>query len=108
VRYRRRLREAYHSVAIPEAADDVAIDACGYTGEFRRRSNKLTGISETEFFKILGNGQRLPGVIRRIREIDSEKNGFVTATELDDIFKLEFPELDGMDLQPLFRRYASI
>jgi len=30
-------------------------------------------------------------MMRRIKEIDKEHNGYVTSTELDDIIKLSYP-----------------
>lgn len=31
-------------------------------------------------------------MMRRIKEIDKEHNGYVTSTELDDIIKLSYPK----------------
>jgi len=46
--------------------------------------------------------------MRNIKDIDREHNGYVTATELDDIVKLAFPALLNRDLKDIFRPYASI
>ena len=48
-------------------------------------------------------------IMRRIKEIDKERNGYVTSTELDDIIKLSYgSELAGKSLQSIFKPYASI
>ena len=47
--------------------------------------------------------------MRTIKEIDSEHNGFITQTELDDILKMHYPEeLEDKDLMPIIKRFASI
>ena len=47
--------------------------------------------------------------MRRIKEIDKERNGYVTSTELDDIIKLSYGvELQGKSLLSIFKPYASI
>jgi hypothetical protein len=48
-------------------------------------------------------------VIRTIKEIDKQRNGFVTSTELDDILKVFYKEeLKGKDIKPVLKKYASI
>jgi hypothetical protein len=44
-------------------------------------------------------------IMRAIKDIDKERNGYVTSTELDDILK---NELKDKDLMPIFSPYASI
>ena len=42
--------------------------------------------------------------MRCIKDIDKEKNGYVTNQELDDILKMTYPEkLGNKDLKKLFR-----
>lgn len=46
---------------------------------------------------------KLAHVMRSIKQIDQDNNGYVTSTELDDILKLTFvEELKGKNLKPLF------
>jgi Ca2+-binding EF-hand superfamily protein len=48
-------------------------------------------------------------MMRRIKEIDKEHNGYVTSTELDDIIKLSYPQkLKNYNLKQMFKPYASI
>ena len=47
-------------------------------------------------------------VMKRIKEIDREHNGYVTSTELSDIIQISLPLLKTMNLTSLLRPYASI
>ena len=48
-------------------------------------------------------------IVRKIKEIDRQHNGFVTSTELDDILKIIYSEeLKNKDLKPMLKKYASI
>lgn len=48
-------------------------------------------------------------VMRSIKEIDKEHNGYVTSTELDDIIKISYKlQLSDKNLKPLFRPFSSI
>ena len=47
--------------------------------------------------------------MRTINEIDKDHNGYVTATELDDILKLYYPDtLNDRELVPLIKKFSSI
>lgn len=48
------------------------------------------------------------GIWRTMKTIDKDSNGFVTASELEEIFKEWFPlELNGKALVNVFRKYRS-
>ena len=48
-------------------------------------------------------------IMRRIKDIDKEHNGYVTSTELDDIIKLSYKaELGDKNIKKIFGPYASI
>lgn len=48
-------------------------------------------------------------IMRAIKDIDKEHNGYVTSTELDDILKINYKnELTDKNLKEIFRPYASI
>ena len=47
-------------------------------------------------------------VMKRIKEIDREHNGYVTSTELTDIMQISLPLLKAMNVAPVLRPYASI
>lgn len=40
---------------------------------------------------MISKDDRLRDIFLRIREIDKERNGFVTELELDDIIKITYP-----------------
>jgi Ca2+-binding EF-hand superfamily protein len=51
----------------------------------------------------------LAQLMRTIKSIDKDNNGYVTSTELDDILKLTFPEeLERANLKPIFREFESL
>jgi hypothetical protein len=53
--------------------------------------------------------KKLAQVMKCIKEIDKDNNGYVTSQELDDIFKLIYPEEFGdKDLKRVFRGFSSI
>lgn len=47
-------------------------------------------------------------IMRSIKEIDKEHNGYVTSTELDDIVKIYYKELENKNLKQIFRPFSSI
>ena len=46
--------------------------------------------------------------MRFIKYIDKDNNGYVTITELDDIFKIHYPEFKSCDLHAFLKKYRSI
>ena len=66
-------------------------------------------ITEQELVQIFSRNNKLVEVIRTIKEIDKQHNGFVTTTELDDILKIQYKEeLGDRDLTKIMKKYASI
>lgn len=48
-------------------------------------------------------------IMRRIKDIDKEHNGYVTVTELDDILKICYKkELADKNLKTIYAPFASI
>lgn len=43
-----------------------------------------------------------------IKEIDKDHNGYVTRTELDDILKINVPDLNDKVLTPIINQWCSI
>jgi hypothetical protein len=71
----------------------VAIDACGYTGNFHRQKideKILKPIKIDELIHMIHKDNQLLDIMRRIKDIDKEHNGYVTSTELDDIIRLSY------------------
>ena len=62
-----------------------------------------------DFVKVILDSKKFYNVMRCIKEIDKEHNGYVTTTELDDIFKLIYPNQFGdKDLKKIFKNFESI
>ena len=80
---------------------DEAVDACGYKGEFHRKPRDLNPLSELEWITHITKNDHLKEVFIKIREIDKQRNGFVTELELDDILKIVYPGLDEFNLKPI-------
>jgi len=48
-------------------------------------------------------------IMKSIKDIDKEHNGYVTSTELDDILKICYKkELTDKNLKEIFKPFASI
>jgi hypothetical protein len=69
----------------------------------------LEVLTETELVRIIHNDNKIKEIVRTIYEIDKQRNGYITTTELDDILKLNYKEkLANKDLRLMMRKYASI
>ena len=93
-----------------EGADEPE-DINGYLGKtkFYRMQKRLGPITEDEFIKIIRKNNKMEEIMRTIKEIDKDHNGYVTRTEMDDIFKMYYPpELDEKDILPIIKRFGSI
>ena len=113
VRVASKLNQAYTLVEFEGTdEDEVAIDASGYTGNFRRENNRKKDqklLKFDELLEIIRTRNCMLDIMRRIKEIDREFNGYVTTTELEDILRLSYAkELTGFNLKFIFRKYASI
>lgn len=72
-------------------------------------NKQLHPLTETELVLIFHRNNRLADIVRTIKEIDKQHNGFITTTELDDILKLFYKnELANKDLKHIMKKYASI
>ncbi len=47
-------------------------------------------------------------IMLNIKEIDKDHNGYVTRTELDDIIKINVPDLANRILFPIINQWCSI
>lgn len=74
-----------------------------------RVKKNLKPISEGDLVVLFLRENSLHEMSRMIREIDKDRNGFVTKTELDDIIKVLFPEeLRDRDISASIKPYQSI
>lgn len=107
--FSQKIVKMYDEIGLSENEEDDAIDNAGYTGNFRRAQSKsLEAITEKEFMKILKNDNQLKEIMGLIQQIDKDRNGYVTSTELDDILKILYPkELGQKNLKNLLRPFCS-
>lgn len=90
---------------------DEPMDPNGYLGktQFYRPPVKNTPISPEELINIIAENDKLKDIMKTVNEIDKDHNGYVTATELDDILKLYYPEtLSNRELVPIIKKFSSI
>lgn len=93
--------------------DDVAVDTSGYTGVFHRDvkedKKNLGAFTLGDLARLIHKDNKLIDIVRRIKEIDKEHNGYVTSTELDDILRISYKkELEGKNVKAMFKPYSSI
>lgn len=105
-------RAFYDKLDLYEEADNPnLVDTSGYLGLFYRGDTKRTlpPLTESELVEILVRDNRLAAIMRVIRDIDQDNNGYVTNQELDDIFKLHYEkELGQREIKQVFKKFASI
>ena len=93
--------------------DNNEVDTAGYFGTDHRTAEKfsknfihLTDISV--IVRAIYEDNKLPRIMKTIRSIDREKNGYVTNQELEDIIKLHYPDqLKQFEMKALFKNFAS-
>lgn len=91
IRLTSQLRRAYDRVDMYEEADNPnLVDISGYFGVFYREKRQLTHISEAEVLEIIARDNKLGPIMKIIKDIDIDNNGYVTNQELDDIFKMHY------------------
>ena len=103
------INKMYETMHVEEDEADDAIDAAGYTGNFRRSMpSNMTEITEQEFFKVFKDNDKLGELSFIIRNIDKDHNGYVTSTEMDDILKVLYPkQLANVNLKHILRPHCS-
>lgn len=85
------------------------MDNSGYLGVFYREKVHLEPISEKELIDLIYRDNKLQYIMKNIKEIDRDNNGYVTNQELDDIFKMHYErELKKKDIKTLFKPFASL
>ena len=120
VHYAEGINKVYKNVSLPETDTDEVGDLSGFIGVFHRKNHIEEKHLEPYSLQDLAllfhsiqtsneRNERLASIMRSIKQIDRDGNGYVTSTELDDILKLTFPEeLTSKRLKPIFKDFASI
>lgn len=74
-----RIRKIYDKVDMYEEADNPdLVDNSGYFGIFYREKLILKELSDEEFIEIINKNNKLVGIMKNIKEIDQDNNGYVT------------------------------
>lgn len=63
-------------------------------------------LSQAAWTAMVNNDNRQREIYLKIREIDKDRNGFVTELELDDIIKVVYPELAKNDLKEIIKPFC--
>jgi Ca2+-binding EF-hand superfamily protein len=90
---------------------DEPTDEAGYLGKskYYREKVKIGPITEREFLEVVWRDNKIKQVMLMIKQIDRDHNGYVTASELDDIVKIVYAEsLKTKDLIPIMSKFCSI
>lgn len=66
----------------------------------------MRALTDEEWVQIVSIENKIKDVFLRIREIDKQRNGFVTELELDDIIKVVYPHLTNYDLANIIRPFS--
>ena len=61
-----------------EADNPDLVDNSGYLGIFYRQKVPLSKISDKEFIDVIYRNNKLANIMRNIKEIDRDNNGYVT------------------------------
>ena len=91
---------------------DQPTDVMGYVGASKayRKPVKMTGtMGSQEFIRVFFEDNKLNDIMKTVSSIDKDRNGYVTATELDDILKLFYPdEFETRNIIPIIKKFSSI
>ena len=78
-------------------------------GMAQKQTIKLDSITEDLLIQILTRDNKLASIVRDIKKIDKDNNGYVLINELNKIFKTYYQrELDGKTLNKVLRPFSSI
>ena len=78
-------RNLFNGIELGLNPNDLNYDVMGYIGR-PHRSITEQELTKEEFVKLIADKGKLKEIRRLIRQIDPEKNGYVTETELTDLF----------------------
>lgn len=78
-------------------------------GMAQKQTVKLESITEDFLIQVLTRDNKLASIVRDIKKIDKDNNGYVLINELNKIFKTYYQrELEGKTLNKVLRPYSSI
>ena len=85
--------------------DEEFVDASGYFGVQHRQKVDLEPITIEELVTMTAKENKLHMVWKTIKEIDNDNNGYVTNSELQDIFTMYYPELEWKNMKWMFKPF---
>lgn len=75
----------------------------------QKQTAKLDPITEEYLIQLINRENKLAQIVRDIKKIDKDNNGYVLNNELNKIFKTHYQrELEGKTLNKVLRPYSSI
>jgi hypothetical protein len=91
----RRL-QLFNQIALGDNEADKLEDLGAYTGHIvkNRAEKKIPRVplTESELVHMMQKNNKMKEIARAFREIDPERNGFVTSPEMDDLFRFHYKE----------------
>ena len=89
------MTDTYKSIQyrLDDFQEDSVVDTAGFFGTHHRMIEKhtqqLTPLQNLKLIlKVISEDNKIVEIMRTIRQIDKDRNGFVTDQELEDILKL--------------------
>lgn len=102
------IRKIYNKVDLSTDDEEEMGDFSGYTGVKIRDVKDLEPYTYDEFVRHVIKDNKLPLILKSIRDIDQDNNGYVTTTELEDIIKFHYPSLQNKKVKHIMKQFASI
>jgi len=91
-----RRKELFKNIVLGENEEDKLEDLAGYTGDMFKnkmdRGIKRSPMEVEELFQLMANSNKMKEVSLAFKEIDPDRTGYVTAPEIDDLFRFLYPE----------------
>ena len=106
--------QVYDEYKLEETNEELKMDLAGYVGDFHRHRiggeeiKRRTPLTEGELLEMMLKNDRLKEIALAFREIDPDRNGFLTQQELDDIFRENYREqMVGRHIFGLVKEFRS-
>ena len=93
------MHKIYKTINLEEREDEEEIKCI---------QNKLLPISEEQLLQIISEVKGFKDLHREFKKWDLDTNGYLTITELNQIFIQIYPKLEGRSLYKIFRPFSSI
>jgi Ca2+-binding EF-hand superfamily protein len=98
----------YSKVDLSDDDEEEMGDFSGYTGLRQNDNSNIEVVPYVKLIDLFVKEDKLPFILKSIRDIDQDNNGYVTTTELEDILRVHYPMLQGKNVKKIFKPFASI